>query len=272
MVFGTPTTLTPIWCSFVATPSVSSPPMATTAPTFSMERFWSTISAPPGFLNGFVRLVPRMVPPRWRIPLVASRVRRSCSGGSIRPRHPSRTPMISRPCCSPRRTTARITALSPGQSPPPVRTAIFMAAETRRRAVRFQEWRWRRVIICTGPRKRCFSVYGFRLDLPVGRSSHCRAITSPWCAEPGEQVGIGVRQVAAHQRPQQRAELSPGEGGMAPPLVQPAVECSGDVQELVQERLDPLLGRAGAEELRPQRDAVEGARSLQRHLARPPAA
>src|SRR3954464_13334861 len=67
------------------------------------------------------------------MPLVASRVSRSCSGGSRSPRQPSRTPITSRPCCSPRRTTARMTALRPGQSPPPVKTAIFMA-DTRQAA------------------------------------------------------------------------------------------------------------------------------------------
>src|SRR2546427_9064524 len=60
--------LTPIWWSLVATPSVSSPPIATTAPTLSAFRLRTTISGPPGFLKGFVRLVPRMVPPRWRMP------------------------------------------------------------------------------------------------------------------------------------------------------------------------------------------------------------
>ena len=129
MVLGTPTTFTPIEESLVATPSVSSPPIATTAPTLRFLRLRMTMSGPfAGFLNGLVREVPRMVPPRCSVPLVASRVSRKCIGGSSRPRHPSRMPITSRPCCSPRRTTARITALRPGQSPPPVRTATFMAA------------------------------------------------------------------------------------------------------------------------------------------------
>ena len=185
IVFGTPTTLTPIEENLVATPRVSSPPMATTAPTFSARRFFSTISGPlAGFLKGLVREVPRMVPPRWRMPLVASRVSRSCSGGSSKPRHPSRIPITSRPFCSPRRTTALITAFRPGQSPPPVKTAIFINAPPRTKdapsfapippsrknraraasllrrplAARPQEWSLRRVTMVKGPRKRCFSV------------------------------------------------------------------------------------------------------------------
>src|SRR5437588_9933234 len=128
MVLGTPTMLMPMPCNLVATPRVSSPPMATIAPRLSDLMFFTTCSAPPSFLKGLVRLVPRMVPPRWRMPLVASRVSRSCWGGSSKPRQPSRMPITSRPCCSPRRTTARITALRPGQSPPPVSTAIFISS------------------------------------------------------------------------------------------------------------------------------------------------
>src|SRR5580693_6834772 len=43
------------------------------------------------------------------------------------PRHPSRNPTNSRPYSwTPLRTTARITAFKPGQSPPPVRTPTRM--------------------------------------------------------------------------------------------------------------------------------------------------
>src|SRR6267378_6491728 len=68
-----------------------------------------------------VREVPRIVPPRWRIPEVLSWVSSKKSPART-PAQPLRKPAISNPCAlMPRRTTARITALSPGQSPPPVR-------------------------------------------------------------------------------------------------------------------------------------------------------
>src|SRR5256886_8118724 len=45
------------------------------------------------------------------------------------PRHPSRNPVNSYPySCVPRRTSARMTALSPGQSPPPVSTPTRIGA------------------------------------------------------------------------------------------------------------------------------------------------
>src|SRR5947199_1783344 len=62
-----------------------------------------------------------MVPPRWRIPEVLSWVS-SKESPARTPAQPLRNPAISKPwALMPRRTTARITALSPGQSPPPVR-------------------------------------------------------------------------------------------------------------------------------------------------------
>ena len=64
------------------------------------------------------------MPPRGRMPRVDSIVSSSYAP-SIGPRQPSRKPTISRPWSSmPRRTTARITAFRPGQSPPPVSTPI----------------------------------------------------------------------------------------------------------------------------------------------------
>ena len=68
MVFGTPTTFTPRSASLVATPRVSSPPIATRASTPSDARLSLIRSTPPSILNGFVRLEPRMVPPRGRMP------------------------------------------------------------------------------------------------------------------------------------------------------------------------------------------------------------
>src|SRR4051794_7698187 len=79
-------------------------------------------SMPPSRLNGFVRDEPSIVPPRGRMPRVDSSVSSTVSP-SIGPRQPSRNPTISWPRWpADVRTMARMTALSPGQSPPPVRT------------------------------------------------------------------------------------------------------------------------------------------------------
>ena len=126
MVLGTPTTLTPRSASLVATPRVSSPPIATSASTPSAARFSWIRSTPPSILNGLVRLEPRMVPPRGRMPrhcLIPRFIVRPSSG----PFQPSRYPTNSKPWTfTPLRTTARMTALRPGQSPPPVSTPTFM--------------------------------------------------------------------------------------------------------------------------------------------------
>ena len=69
IVLGTPTTATPCSaCSWLATPRVSSPPMATRASTSRSARVASTRSGPPSILNGLVRDEPRIVPPRGRVP------------------------------------------------------------------------------------------------------------------------------------------------------------------------------------------------------------
>ena len=88
------------------------------------ERARGRGSTPPSTLYGFVRLVPMIVPPRGRMPGDLARAERLGSWSSISPRQPSRTPITSCPRSSERRVTARITAFSPGQSPPPVRTPI----------------------------------------------------------------------------------------------------------------------------------------------------
>src|SRR3954452_19961598 len=88
--------------------------------------FSSTLSTPPSSLYGFVRLVPMIVPPRGRIP-ETSRSARSRNSPSTSPRQPSRMPTESQPAASASRTTARITAFSPGQSPPPVRMPTVFA-------------------------------------------------------------------------------------------------------------------------------------------------
>ncbi len=56
--------------SLAATPSVSSPPITISASTRSRRNVSSTRATPSSVLNGFVRLDPRMVPPRGRIPRV----------------------------------------------------------------------------------------------------------------------------------------------------------------------------------------------------------
>ena len=132
IVFGTPTTGSPCSPSLVATPSVSSPPIAISASTprparLSLIRSMPLRPPPPVFFNGFVLEVPRIVPPRGRMPRTAW-MSRGIVSPSSGPRHPSRNPTNSSPySCTPLRTTARITALRPGQSPPPVRTPTRMA-------------------------------------------------------------------------------------------------------------------------------------------------
>src|SRR5215212_14769 len=82
----------------------------------------ATFAGPSSRLKMFVREVPRIVPPRGRIPRVDSIVSSSNSFSSG-PRQPSRKPTIASPWMSmPLRTIARITAFRPGQSPPPVST------------------------------------------------------------------------------------------------------------------------------------------------------
>src|SRR5262249_47309445 len=86
-----------------------------------------TISTPRSILYGFVREEPRIVPPRWRIPRVLESVRSIASLLST-PAQPYRNPTNSCPwALMPLRTMARMTALRPGQSPPPVSTPIRMA-------------------------------------------------------------------------------------------------------------------------------------------------
>ena len=80
---------------------------------------------PPSTLYGFVRDVPMIVPPRGRIPEI-SRGPSGWKSCSTIPRQPSRTPITSCPRDHDRRATARMTAFSPGQSPPPVSTPIFI--------------------------------------------------------------------------------------------------------------------------------------------------
>ena len=75
IVFGTPTTgaSKSAW-SRDATPSVSSPPIATSASMCSKAA--RTASTPPSSLYGFVREVPTIVPPRGRIPEICGSAER----------------------------------------------------------------------------------------------------------------------------------------------------------------------------------------------------
>ena len=75
IVFGTPTTLRPASDSPPATPSVSSPPIGISASRPSVRNDSCTRSRPFSSLNTFVRDVPRIVPPRCRMPLVVWCVR-----------------------------------------------------------------------------------------------------------------------------------------------------------------------------------------------------
>ena len=142
MVFGTPTIFTPRFASCDAIRSDPSPPTAIRASTprassratTSSPR--STISDEPSSRTtrqskGFPRLVvPRMVPPRWVMPRTsfAPRGITPSSSPERRPSYPFRIPSTSHPRPSADRTTARITALSPGASPPPVLIAMRMRA------------------------------------------------------------------------------------------------------------------------------------------------
>src|SRR3954452_7131799 len=100
--------------------------MAISASTSSAFKFSRIRSTPPPTFSGLVRDEPRIVPPRGRMPRVTA-----TSSGIVRfsscPFQPSRNPRNSWPYVSlPFRTAARITALRPGQSPPPVSIPIRM--------------------------------------------------------------------------------------------------------------------------------------------------
>ncbi len=91
IVFGTPTTGDALrrracW----RRPRVSSPPIAMSASMpFRLERLPAPGSTPPSTLYGFVRDVPRMVPPRGRMPRMKCDVERASCGPRSTPRQPS---------------------------------------------------------------------------------------------------------------------------------------------------------------------------------------
>jgi hypothetical protein len=135
IVFGTPMQLTPSSCRSRAAPSEPSPPI-----TMNPSSRWRAIvaftsSTPSGSWYGCTRDVPRIVPPRGRMPRHRLTSRTSHSS-SRTPRQASRKPTTVPPWTrSTFRTTARITALRPGQSPPevsmPIRTDLSVEAAGR---------------------------------------------------------------------------------------------------------------------------------------------
>src|SRR5688572_9943450 len=117
----------PAWWRSRAAESVPSPPATIRASrpnrlTLDSSRWRSST-----LRSGLTREVPRIVPPLGRMPMTEYDVRGSTSP-SMRPSQPLRMPRTSIPRPWARRTTARITALRPGQSPPPVRTPTFFMA------------------------------------------------------------------------------------------------------------------------------------------------
>src|SRR5438128_79351 len=105
-----------------ATDRVSSPPIATRPSTPLPRSRLMTCSTPPFSLRGLVREVPRMVPPSGRMPRTDADVRSSMSPAPSTPAQPFLMPVTWNPCWKARRATPRMAALSPGASPPPVRT------------------------------------------------------------------------------------------------------------------------------------------------------
>ena len=122
IVFGHPddagTPCSPRRC---ATPRVSSPPMAMMASRRLSASVRTTWPGPRGWAKGLVLDVPRIVPPGGH-DVPAPLGEQGHAWSSSTPRQPSKKPMASSPCIRfPVSTTARMTAFSPGQSPPPVR-------------------------------------------------------------------------------------------------------------------------------------------------------
>ena len=65
--------------------------------------------------------MPRIVPPRGKIPAIDSTVSGMVRSDQISPSNPSLMPMTRQPCPKiAARTAPRMTAFSPGQSPPPL--------------------------------------------------------------------------------------------------------------------------------------------------------
>ena len=181
IVFGTPTSGSPSAASRCVVRSVPSPPTTTTASIPSRSRVPVSDAAPSPCTYGSRRDVPRIVPPRCRIPRTASR-----SSGrtrpSISPSHPSRMPTTSAPWRpTVRAVTPRMTAFSPGQSPPAVRIPSFFTAPSYGRCVVGRPKALR-------PRRRqgvCPAGGGDRAAWRASRgTSACRSRAAPWGGRP----------------------------------------------------------------------------------------
>ena len=94
IVFGTPTHLSPSSLILWATPKVSSPPIIITAAIPAFSAFSNVFSAPLSCLKGFVLEVPKIEPPRGRIPDTALKPN-GRNAPSRRPCHPSIISTIS---------------------------------------------------------------------------------------------------------------------------------------------------------------------------------
>ncbi len=140
MVFGTPITFTPSFWSPCAIFREPSPPMTIRASSPMSFMFLTTvldssltISLPSTtFLTAKglpLFVVPRIVPPRNSMPRVFQGVSSLALTGVSSPSKPSNIPTTSQLyLLTAVFTTARITALSPGASPPPESMPIFIHA------------------------------------------------------------------------------------------------------------------------------------------------
>src|SRR4030042_764043 len=129
-----PTHLRPFSWSLLATPRVSSPPTATTASSSNFSIWEKILPTPSSTLKGLVLYVARMVPPRGRMPEMKLKSRGNILP-SMSPSQPFLMPRMSKLYWTmPFRVTARMTALSPGQSPPPVRIPTLMVVSSDRRS------------------------------------------------------------------------------------------------------------------------------------------
>ena len=132
MVLGTPTSFMPFWKSSSAIFCEPSPPMVITASipsSHALVMTWSEMSRTTSlpfssvlYRKGLPRLVvPRIVPPRGRMPLTCLSVSSYDFSGQIRPSKPSGMPMTFHLYFRKAHfAAARMTALRPGASPPPV--------------------------------------------------------------------------------------------------------------------------------------------------------
>src|SRR5579871_2679578 len=156
---------------------------------------------PTGMRSGRSRLVPRIVPPRVRMPESAASSR-GTTRFSMMPRKPSRKPMT----CIPKYPlaalpTARMAALRPGLSPPEVRRPMcfFMCLRARRPRLKSAPLRLRE------PRNlRHCKENSFMTRLNCGAMNYK--------LKPGEELDAGIRRIARKQVAHARALLGRGGG------------------------------------------------------------